>query len=91
MEYLNLTDNATLEMEDTIKTCLINNSLTGSHFKKSQYTITYKSDNPKIATVSKNGVVTAKAEGETDIIYSIKFSDKSVYKNICTVSVSNEW
>ena len=91
VEYLNLTDNATLEMEDTIKTCLINNSLTGSHFKKSQYTITYKSDNPKIATVSKNGVVTAKAEGETDIIYSIKFSDKSVYKNICTVSVSNEW
>ena len=32
VEYLHLTDNTTLEMEDTIKTCLINNKSTGSHF-----------------------------------------------------------
>lgn len=91
VEYLNLTDNTTLEMEDTIKNCLINNKITGSHFKPSQYSISYKSDNPQIATVTKNGVVTAKALGDANIIYSIKFSDKSVYKGNCQVSVESEW
>lgn len=91
VEYLNLSDNSTLRMKDTIETCLINNKQTGSHFKKSQYAITYKSNNPKIATVSKKGVVTAKSFGDANITYSIKFSDKSVYKNNCPVSVINEW
>lgn len=91
VEYLNLTDNATLEMEDTIKTCLINNKTTGSHFKHSQYSISYKSDNPKVATVTDNGIVTAQSLGEANIIYSIKFSDKSVYKGNCQVSVEPEW
>ncbi|MGN1138152.1 MAG: Ig-like domain-containing protein [Ruminococcus sp.] len=91
VEYLNLTDNTTLEMEDTIKTCLINNKTTGSHFKPSQYSISYKSDNPKVATVTKKGTVTAKSLGYTNITYSIKFSDKSVYKGNCQVSVEPEW
>lgn len=90
VEYLNLTDCKTLKTEETIVRCLINNRQTGSHFKQSQYKITYKSTNPGVASVSSNGVVTAKKPGSATIIYKISFSDGSAYTDKCPVEVETE-
>ena len=90
VEYLNLTDNKNLRMAETITNCLINNEYTGSHFKKSDYTITYKSSAPSVATVSKNGVVTAKKVGTTTVKYVISFSDGTKHTGKCSVSVDED-
>lgn len=76
-----------LRIQGRIKECLINNKYTGSAFKKSQYKITYKSSNKKIATVNKVGKITGKKEGSTNIRYKIRFSDKSYFTGSCHISV----
>lgn len=90
IEFLNLTDNTSLNMESTIERCLINNSNTGSHFKSSQYEITYKSFDTAVATVNSSGVVTAKSCGTAIITYIISFEDGSKYMGKCEVFVESE-
>lgn len=91
VEYLNLTDNKKLQMAETIKNSLINNEYTGSHFKKSDYTITYKSSAPSVAKVNKKGVVTAKKVGNATVKYVITFSDGTKHKGTCAVSVDEDF
>lgn len=92
IEYLSLVEknNTTLNMKGTIERCLINNTITGSHFKASAYKITYSSSNPKVASVNADGVVTAVGYGDARIYYTIAFSDNSKYEDYCPVSVYDE-
>lgn len=86
-EFLNLTDTKTMAMKSVIVKRLLNNSLTNSHFKTSDYKITYHSTNTKAAKVSSTGKVTAVKKGSARIYYTITFSDKSTYKNYCKIIV----
>ncbi len=90
IEYLNLTDNKTLNMKAIIISCLINNKITGSHFKSSLYKIIYKSSDKSVATVTGSGVVTAKNYGSAIISYTISFKDGSEYNGKCEVFVESE-
>ncbi|MCR5652812.1 MAG: Ig-like domain-containing protein [Ruminococcus sp.] len=87
VEFLDLTGTKTKPLKPTIVEKLINNSLTNSAFKSSEYKITFKSSNSKIAAVSSAGKVTAVKAGTANITYTIVFKDKSVYKNICKITV----
>lgn len=77
----------TFDMKSTIVKTLINNSLTGSHFKKSHYSISFKSSDKSIVNVTSIGKVTAKKVGHAVINYSIGFSDRSVFKGGCPIEV----
>ena len=88
VEYINV--GGKLRMKKTLVDCLINNDLTGSHFKKTLYKITYKSSNKKILTVNSDGVVTGKKLGSANVTYTITFSDKSVHSGDCQISVTDE-
>ncbi|MGN0489663.1 MAG: hypothetical protein ACI4HO_10410 [Ruminococcus sp.] len=90
IEFLNLTDNTSLNMEATIERCLINNSNTGSNFNSSQYEITYKSLDTAIATVNSSGVVTARSLGSAYLRYIIIFEDGSKYMGRVEVCVESE-
>lgn len=85
VEYLS--PNETFNMQNTIVSSLINNTYTGSHFKKTRYKITYKSSDPSVAEVNSGGKVTAKSIGAAVINYTITFSDKSTFKGGCPVEV----
>lgn len=87
IEYLSPKESFT--MKNTIVKSLINNTYTGSHFKKSCYKITYKSTDKSVASVTTAGKVTAKKLGNAVINYTITFSDKSVFKGGCPVEVWN--
>lgn len=90
IEFLNLIDNKTLNMEEIIVSCLINNNTTGSHFKSSLYKITYKSGDKSVATVNSSGIVTAKDYGSAVISYTIRFKDNSEYNGKCEIFVESE-
>ena len=51
--------------------------------------ITWKSSNSNVATVDQNGTVTALAQGQADIIVSVKFNGQTV-KATCPVAVLTE-
>ena len=74
-------------MKKTIVKTLINNTLTGSHFKKSSYAISFKSSDKSVVTVTSIGKVTAKKVGHAVVNYSIGFSDNSVFKGGCPIEV----
>lgn len=80
----------TLNVGKTVKSALINNTWTSSHFKKSLYKITYKTSAPNKLPVSADGIVTAKKVTKNDakITYTITFSDKSVFKGKAVISVN---
>lgn len=84
-EYLNPGD--TLNLKKTIVNSLIDNIYTGSHFKKSLYSISYKSSDTSVVTVNSDGKATAKKVGLAEIKYTITFSDKSVFKGNCPIEV----
>lgn len=86
-EYLNLTDTKSVSLKPVIVKRLLKNSLTGSHFSSSNYTITYVSSNKKAATVSSSGKVSAVKAGKAKITFTIKFSDTATYKNSCRIVV----
>ena len=86
-EFLDLIETKTVNLKPTIVSRLINNSLTNSHFKSSQYNITYKSTNTAVAAVSSAGKVTAVKEGNAKINYTITFKDKSTFKHSCKIIV----
>ncbi len=88
VEYLSPGD--TLNMKDTIVNSLINNKMTGSHFKTSCYSISFVSSDTSVASVTSIGKVTAKKLGYTIVNYSIGFSDNSVFKGGCPVEVISE-
>ncbi len=52
-------------------------------------TITWKSDNDKIASVDANGVVTANGVGTVDITASVQSGDGSTKSDTCAVTVNN--
>ena len=76
-------------MKAVIMEKLINNKMTGSHFKSSDYSISFVSNDKSVATVTSAGKVTAKKVGYAIINYSIGFTDNSVYKGGCPVEVIN--
>ena len=84
-EFLDVAN--TLVMKSVIVRRLLNNSLTNSHFKTSDYKITFHSTNTKAAKVSSAGKVTAIKKGSARIYYTITFSDKSTYKYYCKIIV----
>lgn len=86
-EFVYLDQDPNLKIEKRIVECLINNKLTGSKFKKSDYTITYKVNKDSIGkvTVDKKGLVTVLKEGSSTVNYTIKFKDGSKYKNKCRI------
>ena len=86
-EFLDLTDVNTVSLKPTIVSRLINNSLTNSHFKSSEYKITFKSTNSNVAKVSSAGKVTAVKEGSAKINFTITFKDKSSFKQSCKIIV----
>lgn len=85
VEYLSPKE--TLDMKATIVKSLINNPLTGSHFKKKYYSISFKSSDTSVAAVTSIGKVTAKKVGYAIVNYSIGFSDNSVFKGGCPIEV----
>lgn len=85
VEYLS--PNETFNMKTTIVNSLINNKETGSHFKASCYSISFKSTDTSVVKVTSAGKVTAKKLGYAIINYSIGFSDNSVFKGGCPVEV----
>ncbi len=89
-EYLYVGE--TFDVEARILKTLINNEITGSKFKKSQYTITYSIDKEgaENITVTKDGVATALKFGSGKIDYVITFIDGSKYKNTCNIWVEEE-
>lgn len=86
-EFLDLTNTKTVTLKPVIVKRLLNNSLTSSHFKSSDYKITFHSTNTKAAKVSSTGKVTAVKKGSARIYYTITFSDKSTYKHYCKIIV----
>ncbi|MBQ7504514.1 MAG: Ig-like domain-containing protein [Ruminococcus sp.] len=86
-EFLDLTKTKTVSLKPVIVKRLINNSLTSSGFKSSEYKITFTSTNSKAAKVSSTGKVTAIKAGSARIYYTIKFKDKSKYKHFCKIIV----
>lgn len=85
IEYLSPKE--TFNMKSTIVKSLINNTLTGSHFKKSLYSISFKSSDTSVVTVTSIGKVTAKKVGYATVNYSIGFDDNSVFKGGCPIEV----
>ncbi len=85
VEYLSPKEE--FDMKKTIVSSLINNKLTGSHFKKSAYSISFKSSDTSVVKVTSIGKVTAKKIGHAVINYSIGFSDNSVFKGGCPIEV----
>lgn len=86
-EFLSLTGTKAINIRPTIIKRLLNNSFTNSHFKSSEYKITYKSTNSKVAKVISTGKVTAVKKGSARIYFTITFSDKSTYKYYCRIIV----
>lgn len=86
-EFLDMTGTKTVSLKPTINSRLLNNSLTGSHFKSSDYKITYSSSNKNIAKVSTAGKVTAVKAGTAKINFTITFKDKSTFKYYCKIFV----
>ena len=76
-------------MKAVITEKLINNKMTGSHFKSSDYSISFVSNDTSVATVTSAGKVTARSTGFAIVNYSIGFSDNSVFKGGCPIEVIN--
>ncbi len=74
---LSLSGVKTLNAKYTIDNNFLNTD--GFKFDSSDYKVTYKSTNPKVASVSSNGIVTAKKVGSTKFTFTIKFSDGSTF------------
>lgn len=87
VEYLSPKES--FSMKSTIVKSLINNTYTGSSFKKSQYKITYKSTDKSVVTVTSDGKVTAKKVGNAVVNYTITFSDDSKFNGGCPIEVWN--
>lgn len=51
------------------------------------YKVTFKSSNPEVATVDKNGIVYGAQNGTTTITVTVKDSNGNVFKDTCTVQV----
>ena len=51
------------------------------------YKVTFKSSNPEIATVDKNGIVYGAKNGTTTITVTVKDSNGNIFKDTCTVQV----
>ncbi len=85
VEFLSPSESFT--MKSTIVKSLVNNTYTGSSFKKSQYSISYKSTDKSVVTVSKEGKVTGKKPGYAVVNYTITFSDKSTFEGGCPIEV----
>ncbi len=73
-----------------IKKVLIDNKELGTKFTEDDFTVTYKSSKEKVATVNEEGVVSAVGNGESDISFSISFSDGSTYDSILPVQVTGK-
>lgn len=57
--------------------------------KKSKKSVTFKSNNKKIATISKKGVIKAKKKGTAKITVAIKGKDKKIKKTWIKIKVTN--
>ncbi|MEE3333958.1 MAG: hypothetical protein VZR54_06755 [Ruminococcus sp.] len=75
--------NTTYDVFDNINSIVLNNKRKGTNFSKSDYKITYKSNDESTATIDEYGVAHIKPAalqaGSVSFKYTIKFSDKSVY------------
>lgn len=78
-----------LKAMPVIKERLLNNTYTGSSFKKSEYKAEFSTSDKTIAAVDSDGVVTAKKAGKARIYYTLTFSDKSTYRSSFRVINSN--
>lgn len=85
--FLDLKSEKTAALKPVIEERLLNNMLTGSEFKKSDYKLSFKSSNQKVAKVSSKGKVTAVKAGSAKISCSLEFTDKSVYNTTCVIIV----
>ena len=77
---LSLSGVKTLNAKYTIENNFLNTYTKDFIFNPSDYKITYKCTNPSVASVSSNGIVTAKKVGSTKFTFTIKFSDGSTFK-----------
>ena len=73
-----------------IKKVLVDNKELGTKFTEDDFTVTYKSSKEKVATVNEEGIVSAVGNGESDISFSISFSDGSTYDSILSVQVTGK-
>ncbi len=76
------------DMGTPLKSLLIGNSELGTKFTAEDFTITYKSDNEDVVTISDKGVVKGGKNGHTYANYYIKFSDNSVYDSYLEMQVT---
>ena len=74
---LSLSNVKTFNAKYTIMYNFLNTN--GFSFNPSNYKVTFKCTNPKVASVSSNGIVTAKKVGSTKFTFTIKFSDGSTF------------
>ena len=59
----------------------------GVQFSDKDYTVSYQSENEKVAVVDDKGLISGVKNGETQIPYAIKFSDNSVDEELLSVTV----
>lgn len=73
-----------------IKDALVGNKELGTEFSEDDFTVTYQSNDEKIASVSENGVVSAVGNGECYVNYTIRFTDGSAYDSAVPIQVTGK-
>ncbi|MBQ9673091.1 MAG: aminotransferase class V-fold PLP-dependent enzyme [Ruminococcus sp.] len=65
------------DMGATLKRAFVNNEELGTTLTEDDFTISFKSDDDKVATVTEDGVITGVKNGETYVVAHIVYSDGS--------------
>ena len=73
-----------------IKGVLVDNEEIGTKFSENDFTVTYKSSDEKVATVSDEGVISAVGNGTCEIDYTIRFTDGSVEESVLFIQVTGK-
>lgn len=69
------------DMSSAIKSLLVGNSELGTKFTADDMTVTYKSENEDVVSVSDKGIVKGGKNGSAYVNFYLKFTDNSVYDN----------
>lgn len=69
------------DMSSAIKSLLVGNSEFGTKFTADDMTVTYKSENEDVVSVSDKGIVKGGKNGSAYVNFYLKFTDNSVYDN----------
>ncbi len=87
--YLKLNfDKKTADVGSLYREALINNAELGTKLDEKDFTLSFSSNNEKVATVNEDGIITGVKNGEAQITGTITFADESETEEYTTVTVS---